>query len=102
MHQNRLIGVITLIDDVDLVKRGHIDRDTDSFELWELLAWREEELWTTRFLTDSLRKISGVEDSRLLTTTARKSSKKAISSAEMLYVIPGMEDPLPCLLYYGR
>ena len=51
--------VATLIDDVNAVKELLKQRGTDFFELWEILAWREEEIWLTKFLVDSLRKLSG-------------------------------------------
>jgi adenylate kinase len=53
--------VVTLIDDIDKVQAGLEQRGTPFFELWELLAWREEEIWLTRFLRDSLQKLKGRE-----------------------------------------
>jgi len=53
--------VITLIDDIDRVKKNLQVRETDIFELWELLAWREEEIWVTKLLTNNLKKITGKE-----------------------------------------
>lgn len=50
--------VVTLIDDVDKVKERLKERETDFFQLWELLAWREEEVWLSRFLTYSLKKLT--------------------------------------------
>lgn len=49
--------VVRLIDDVDNVKRQLRDRRTDFFELWELLAWREEEIWLTKLLAESVRQL---------------------------------------------
>jgi adenylate kinase len=49
--------VMVLIDDVHSVKKGHQQRGTDFLELWELLAWREEEIWFTKFLVDSLNRL---------------------------------------------
>lgn len=46
--------VVVLIDDISAVKQGLQQRGTDFPELWELLAWREEEIWFTKFLVDSL------------------------------------------------
>jgi adenylate kinase len=51
--------LVTLIDDVDRVVGGLQERHTDWFKLWEVLAWREEEIWFTKFLGDSLRKLNG-------------------------------------------
>ena len=53
--------MVTLIDDVDKIKDRLIERSTDYFELWELLAWREEEIWLTKLLRDSLKKLTGKE-----------------------------------------
>lgn len=53
--------IVTLIDDVDLVKKGLVERDTDIFQLWELLAWREEEIYVSRLLSEGLAKLSGRE-----------------------------------------
>ena len=36
--------VIVLIDDITLIKEGMENRGTDIFKLWELFAWREEEV----------------------------------------------------------
>jgi len=49
--------VVTLIDDVHVVKQGLMERGTDYFELWEILAWREEEVLLTKFLADCLQKL---------------------------------------------
>jgi adenylate kinase len=49
--------VVTLVDDVHAVKQGLMDRGTDDFDLWEILAWREEEVLLSKFLADCLRKL---------------------------------------------
>jgi adenylate kinase len=49
--------VVTLIDDADNIKRRLIERGTDFFELWELLAWREEEIWVTKLLAESVARL---------------------------------------------
>lgn len=49
--------VATLIDDVDNIKRRLQARQTDFFQLWELLAWREEEIWVTKLLAESVERI---------------------------------------------
>jgi adenylate kinase len=49
--------LVTLIDDVQNVKAGLQRRDTDIFELWEILAWREEEVWLTKLLAESLSRL---------------------------------------------
>ena len=51
--------LVTLIDDVDLVKKGLASRGTDVFQLWELLAWREEEIYITRLMGESLARLTG-------------------------------------------
>ena len=50
--------VVTIIDDIDKVKKELTKRNTDFFELWEILAWREEEIWFTKFLVDSYNQLS--------------------------------------------
>lgn len=49
--------VIVLIDDILQVKKGLQERATDFFELWELFAWREEEIWFSKFIADSVSKL---------------------------------------------
>ncbi|GAG83981.1 unnamed protein product, partial [marine sediment metagenome] len=49
--------LVTLIDDVDKVVEGLEERGTGTFEMWELLAWREEEIWFTKFLRDGLSRL---------------------------------------------
>ena len=49
--------VFTLIDDIDKIKKELEDRKTPFFKLWELIAWREEEIWITKLLVDSLNKL---------------------------------------------
>jgi len=51
--------VVTLIDDVDLVKKGLAERNTDIFQLWELMAWREEEIHIARLVGESLSRLTG-------------------------------------------
>ena len=51
--------IMTLIDDVDLVQKGLVERGTSIFQLWELLAWREEEIHTARLLCDTLERLTG-------------------------------------------
>jgi len=46
--------VAVLVDDVLQVKQGLRERQTDIFELWELFAWREEEIWFSKSIADSL------------------------------------------------
>jgi len=46
--------IIVLIDDIARVKAGMKARRTDFFKLWELLAWREEEVWFSKHLCDSV------------------------------------------------
>ncbi len=50
--------IITLIDDIDCVLERLINRGTSFFELWELLAWREEEIHFSKFLCESLAELS--------------------------------------------
>jgi len=52
--------IVTLIDDVDDIIRGLHERDKDySPQLWEVLAWREEETWFTHYLRESVQKLLG-------------------------------------------
>lgn len=47
--------VIVLIDDITRIKAGMKARGTDVFKLWELFAWREEEVWFSKSICDSVR-----------------------------------------------
>jgi len=49
--------VVVLIDDVLKVKKGLQGRGTDIFEFWELFAWREEEIWFSKFIANSIGKL---------------------------------------------
>jgi adenylate kinase len=49
--------LICVIDDILSIKQGLLDRKTDIFNLWELFAWREEEIWLSKFIADSVGKI---------------------------------------------
>jgi adenylate kinase len=52
--------IVTLIDDVDDVVRRLHERDANfSPQLWEVLAWREEETWFTHYLRESVQKLVG-------------------------------------------
>ncbi|MHA1756869.1 MAG: AAA family ATPase [Promethearchaeota archaeon] len=51
--------IICLIDDIADIKNGLIKRGTDIFLLWELFAWREEEVWVSKFIAEYLSKILG-------------------------------------------
>lgn len=52
--------IVTLIDDVNDVARRLHERGTDFYQqLWEVLAWREEETWFTHYLAESIRKPVG-------------------------------------------
>lgn len=53
--------IICLIDDILSIKDGLLARNTDIFNLWELFAWREEEVWFSKFIADSVGKIKGRE-----------------------------------------
>lgn len=46
--------VITLIDDINVIANNLKERGTSYFGLWELMAWREEEIILTQFLRNSL------------------------------------------------
>lgn len=49
--------VLVLIDDVIKIKKGLKERGTDFFNLWELFAWREEEIWFSKFVADSVSRL---------------------------------------------
>lgn len=49
--------VLVLIDDILEVKKGLQRRNTDLFQFWELLAWREEEIWFSKFIADSMKAV---------------------------------------------
>jgi adenylate kinase len=49
--------MICMIDDVLSIKQGLRDRKTDIFNLWELFAWREEEIWLSKFIAESVGRI---------------------------------------------
>lgn len=53
--------VVVLIDDILQVKKGLQERGTDFFDLWELFAWREEEIWFSKFVADSVSRILSKE-----------------------------------------
>lgn len=53
--------VIVLIDDILQIKKGLQERGTDFFELWELFAWREEEIWLSKFIADTASKLLSKE-----------------------------------------
>jgi adenylate kinase len=53
--------VLVLIDDVIKVKKGLQERGTDFFNLWELFAWREEEIWFAKFVADSISRLLSKE-----------------------------------------
>ena len=46
--------VVVLIDDIGAVKEAMKRRETDFFRLWELFAWREEEVWFSKFICDAV------------------------------------------------
>lgn len=58
--------IVTLIDDIDKIKKGLQKRGTDFFQLWELMAWREEEIWFTKFLTESINSLSTSSKTKFL------------------------------------
>jgi hypothetical protein len=49
--------LICIIDDILSIKKGLLEKRTDIFNLWELFAWREEEIWVSKFIVDSAVKI---------------------------------------------
>jgi len=51
--------IVCLIDTILNVKKGLKKRDTDFFNFWELFAWREEEIWLSKFMADSVGKLLG-------------------------------------------
>lgn len=53
--------IVTLIDDVDVVARNLDARGTPYFELWEMMAWREEEVVLTKFLCNTLSRMGKKE-----------------------------------------
>ncbi len=56
--------VVTMIDNIHHIKQRLVARNTDFFELWEILAWREEEIWVTRLLAESLQKLNSSDNPR--------------------------------------
>ncbi|NIM95052.1 MAG: AAA family ATPase [Anaerolineales bacterium] len=53
--------VATLIDDIDIIVRRLEERGTPFFELWEILAWREEEVHFTHFISNCINELNDVK-----------------------------------------
>jgi adenylate kinase len=48
---------VCLIDDMKSIKRGLKERETDILDFWELFAWREEEIWISKIIIESVSKL---------------------------------------------
>ena len=66
--------VVTLIDNINDIKQRLVDRGTDIFELWELIAWREEEIWMTKFLAESLQRMNSSVHPRFYVLSKKQES----------------------------
>jgi len=50
-------AIFCLIDDIIYIKQALVERKVYFYDFWELFAWREDEIWLSKLLTDSIRKI---------------------------------------------
>lgn len=56
--------IICLIDDIIDIQNILINRGIYKFNLWELFAWREEEIWLGKFMAEFLRKLLRAKDTK--------------------------------------
>jgi adenylate kinase len=91
--------MICIIDDILSIKQGLLERKTDIFNLWELFAWREEEIWLSKFIADSAAKILDKEIPFYLFPKEEGSdvflnliSKKDIPKVYLSFPITGIKD----------
>ena len=52
-------AIFCLIDDIISIKQALEERKVYLYDFWELFAWREDEIWLSKLLADSIRKIKG-------------------------------------------